>query len=177
MIKIEGEMIVNTIDGRYGPFNTAVLYSSIGDFVVKYKGLDEFNSGQYTGTFVVLKTYTRIRKFGVSKIIEPIVEIESVELDSALEGEQRALPDAIVDPIIEDQILDNKADEPTQKLKLPEPDDADVDVIEIFGDIYPFDDAVKLDPTVERTLLRQQAAYLKCHGYKYNAKEQTWYAV
>ncbi len=175
MVNIEGEMIVNTINGRYGPFNTAVLYSAIGDFVIKYDGLDEFNGGKYNGNFVIRKTYTRIRNFGVSKIIEPIAELDSLELFDALEGAQEAPPEAIIDPIEEEvvQAPDNKA-VASQEVLSPS-GDADPDVSGLFGDLWPLDTTVKLDPTIGRPLLRQQTSYLKLNGYKYNAREQSWY--
>lgn len=36
---------------------------------------------------------------------------------------------------------------------------------------------VKLDPTVDRALLRQQTAGLKKLGYKFNSREQMWFAA
>lgn len=175
MVNIEGEMIVNTINGRYGPFNTAVLYSPIGDFVIKYDALDEFNGGKYSGNFVIRKTYTRIRNFGVSKIIEPVAELDSLELFNALEGAQEAPPEAIVDPIEEDTAREtgNSSEEKQEALKPP--CDAEPDITSMFGDLWPLSESVKLDPTVGRPLLRQQTSYLKVHGYKYHAKEQTWH--
>ncbi len=177
MVNIEGEMIVNTINGRYGPFNTAVLYSAIGDFVIKYDGLDEFNGGKYSGSFVIRKTYTRIRNFGVSKIVEPIAELDSLELFDALEGAQEAPPQAIIDPIEEEveavQSTGNSV-KVTQEALSPS-GDTDPDISGMFGDLWPLDTTVKLDPTVGRPLLRQQTSYLKLNGYKYNAREQSWY--
>lgn len=176
MVNIEGEMIVNTINGRYGPFNTAVLYSAIGDFVIKYDGLDEFNGGKYSGSFVIRKTYTRIRNFGVSKIVEPIAELDSLELLDALEGTQEAPPEAIIDPI-EEEVEQNSDNRPanTKEVSAPPGDDVNPDVPGLFGDLWPLDTTVKLDPTVGRPLLRQQTSYLKLNGYKYNAREQSWY--
>jgi hypothetical protein len=175
MVNIEGEMIVNTINGRYGPFNTAVLYSAIGDFVIKYDGLDEFNGGKYNGNFVIRKTYTRIRNFGVSKIVEPIAELDSLELLDALEGAQEAPPEAIIDPIEEEVVQSSDNRPATVQEVLAPPGDADPDVSGLFGDLWPFGTVVKLDPTVGRPLLRQQTSYLKLNGYKYNAREQSWY--
>lgn len=44
----------------------------------------------------------------------------------------------------------------------------------LFGETWPLDEQVRLDPTVGRTILRAQTTYLKSIGYQHNAKEQVW---
>lgn len=55
MITIPGTLTIVTLDGRFGPFNTAKLTISIGEFVVKDKELDQYKSGKYQGQFVIDK--------------------------------------------------------------------------------------------------------------------------
>ncbi|HRJ52202.1 MAG TPA: DUF3275 family protein [Candidatus Thiothrix moscowensis] len=43
-----------------------------------------------------------------------------------------------------------------------------------FGDLYPLEAEVKLDPTVGRTKLRSQCDRLKSLGYKFVAARQVW---
>ena len=175
MVRIKGRMAVNVINGRNGPFNVATLYSEIGDYVVRYDGLDEFDAGTYEGEFIVRDTDIRIRPFGVGKIIEPVAYLEGLHLHEADESAKEPIPEAIPDPVTEETKtskpakaqpanLDNKA---ANALK---PDELQ----KLFGENWPLAEQVRLDPTVGRTILRAQTGHLKSIGYKYNAKEQVW---
>lgn len=44
----------------------------------------------------------------------------------------------------------------------------------LFGLLWPIGKVVALDPTVERGRLREQASYLKNHGYRYDFKNKLW---
>jgi len=169
MVTVKGRMAVNVINGRNGQFRVATLYSDIGDFVIRYDGLDEFEAGTYEGEFIVRDTDIRIRPFGVGKIIEPVVFIEGMNLYEADEACKEEIPEAIPDPVTEEEskppVLD--LDKPTSEL-------TDVEMKKLFGEVWPLGDQVKLDPTVGRSALRAQTSYLKSVGYKYVAKEQTW---
>jgi hypothetical protein len=44
----------------------------------------------------------------------------------------------------------------------------------LFGDIWPLGDAVRLDPTVDRPVLRRQAARLKALGYHFQPLGRLW---
>ncbi len=172
MVTVKGRMAVNVINGRNGQFSVATLYSEIGDFVVRYDGLDQYDAGTYEGEFVIRDTDVRIRAFGVGKIIEPVAFLEDLVLDNADEGLQENIPDAIPDPVDDEPKpksmsavdLDNRApgDFSHEELK------------QLFGKVWPLVEEVKLDPTVGRSLLRAQTGYLKSIGYKYEAKEQIW---
>ncbi len=173
MVTIKGRMAVNVINGRNGQFNVATLYSELGDYVVRYDSLDEFDAGTYEGEFIVRDTDIRIRPFGVGKIIEPVAYLEGLHLHEADESKQDSIPEAIPDPVTEETEsskpakvqpvnLDNKAANEPQALQ------------KLFGENWPLAEQVQLDPTVGRTILRAQTTYLKSIGYKYNAKEQIW---
>lgn len=56
----------------------------------------------------------------------------------------------------------------------------DAALMELFGDLWPLiqnKQPVKFDATVDRLLLRKQAARMGQLGYKFNPIEQTWYPV
>lgn len=172
MVTVKGRMAVNVIKGRNGNFSVATLYSEIGDFVVRYDGLDQYDAGTYEGEFIIRDTDVRIRAFGVGKIVEPVAFLEDLVLDIANEGLQETIPDAIPDPVEDEPKprsrplldLENKAsgDFSHEELK------------QLFGNIWPLGEEVKLDPTVGRSMLRAQTGYLKSIGYKYEAKAQIW---
>ncbi|MGD8594639.1 MAG: DUF3275 family protein, partial [Gammaproteobacteria bacterium] len=102
MLRVTGRLVVNERYSHFGAFNVGILYSSIGDFTVKYNGLDEFNEGTYSGEFVIKSTFQRTRKFLVGIIVEPVAEIEAIYLDEAVEGNQDQIPPAIPDPVEEE---------------------------------------------------------------------------
>lgn len=171
MVTVTGKMVINTVRGRNGPFNAANLYSQIGDFVVRYEGLDEYEEGSYQGEFNIRKIETRIRPFGVGRIIEQVVYLEGINLYDAVEGLADPVPVAIPDPIEEEEGIGKVS--PGRKTK-QDPADTNDSPKQLFGGIWPLGDDVKLDPTVGREKLRLQANYLKSAGYRYNSLEQIW---
>lgn len=174
MVTVVGRMVVNTIRGKHGNFNVANLFSEVGDFVVRYDALDEYEKGTYQGEFLLKKTELRTRDFGVGKIIEPIAFLDGVNLYDVDEGTAEDIPEAIPDPIDEEE---RPAASRKQKATPESKSSTDLDdkaLEQLFG-VWPLSDEVKLDPTVGRSTLRQQTAYLKSVGYKYNPKQQFWF--
>ncbi len=178
MIAVQGRMVVNTITGRYGEFNVATLYSDFGNYVVRYDALDEFHSGTYDGEFIVRSTTLRTRDFGVGKIIEPIAFLENLILSNVDEGEQEDIPEAIPDPIEEEASPEaansdiNSADAESEK---DTSSDSNNDVAELFGELWPLQERLKLDATVGRAKLRLQKEYLETQAdYTFIAKHQVW---
>jgi hypothetical protein len=172
MVTVKGRMAVNVINCRNGQFSVASLYSEIGDFVVRYDGLDQYDAGTYEGEFVIRDTDVRIRAFGVGKIIEPVAFLEDLVLDNADEGLQENIPDAIPDPAEDEP-------KPRSKVSLDLENKAPGDfsheeLKQLFRKVWPLGEEVKLDPTVGRSMLRAQTGYLKSIGYKYEVKEQIW---
>lgn len=170
MVKVKGRMAVNVIQGRNGQFSVATLYSEIGNYVVRYDGLDQYDAGTYEGEFVIRDTDIRIRPFGVGKIVEPVAYLEDLTLHNADEGLQESVPDAITDPVEEET-------KPKAKIAVSDKASGDFsthELKELFGKIWPLGEQVELDPTVGRSLLRAQTGYLKSIGYKYVPKDQVW---
>ncbi len=174
MTRVKGRMAVNVINGRNGSFNVATLYSDLGDFVIRYDGLDEFDAGTYEGEFFVRETDIRIRPFGVGKIIEPVAYLEGLQLFEADESTHDEIPEAIPDPATEETKSAQPSEAPTLDLTKTSDELTEKDLQQLFGDNWPLPEQVQLDPTVGRTHLRAQTSYLKSVGYKYNAKKQVW---
>lgn len=175
MPTISGRLVVNTIVGKFGEFNVGTLYSPLGDFVVKYDGLDEFNEGTYEGRFIVRRTYQKTRNFRVGIIIEPVVEIDEVLLDEVYEGDQDDLPAAIPDPVEEEMEESTSSADATAIDPIEPTEGRTADGVEtLFGGSWPLGDTVKLDPTVGRAAFREQRDYLKANGYAFSSKEQIW---
>jgi len=169
-----GRLVVNTINGRFGTFNVGILYSSIGDFVAKYDGLDEFNEGSYEGEFIILRIFQKTRKFRVGLIIEPVAEIGEIILNEIHEGDQDDLPPSIPDPV-EEEIKESGGLSTSLDIDKSLPENLSDDGLEaLFGGLWPLGDSVKLDSTVSRVSFRQQRDYLKTTGYTFISKEQIW---
>jgi hypothetical protein len=175
MVKVKGRMSVNIIKGRNGLFSVATLYSEMGDFVVRYEGLDQYDAGTYEGEFLVRDTDVLVRPFGVGKIIEPVAYLDDLTLYDADEGFLEAIPEAIPDPATEEEPKPKQSAKEQVNLAGRSPNElTDLELSHLFGETWPLAEQVKLDPTVGRTLLRAQTQYLKSIGYKYAAKEQIW---
>ena len=50
----------------------------------------------------------------------------------------------------------------------------DTEAATLFGHLWPLNDRVAIDPTVDRKKLRQQIAWLKAQGYTWKMKEKVW---
>jgi hypothetical protein len=172
MVTVNGRMAVIVVNGRNGPFNVATLYCEIGDYAVRYIGLDQYEPGTYEGKFVIRDTDLCVRQFGVGKIIEPVAYIEDMMLDNADEGLQEMAPEAIQDPADDEGETKYKV---TLNLDNIAPGDISHDELKkLFGEIWPLGEEVRLDPTVGRPIFRAQKDYLKSIGYKFNPEEQIW---
>ncbi|WAJ37285.1 DUF3275 family protein [Pseudomonas sp. GOM7] len=53
MIRVDGQLVIKSISGRYGSFNVARLLTSIGEFAVKDSMLEQYTEGKYEGSFVI----------------------------------------------------------------------------------------------------------------------------
>lgn len=181
MLTVTGRMVVNERHSTYGSFNVGILYSSIGDFAVKYDGLDEFGEGTYSGEFVIQRTYQRTRKFLAGIIVEPVAEVDAIYLNEVEEGGQERIPPSIPDPLEEELQEVSQRNMTVSSTTHPNTDTTQLhdeattsDVAVLFGELWPLGDIVKLDPTVGRIKLRPQCDYLKTNGYRFQSKEQVW---
>jgi len=148
MIKLSGSVHIRSIDGRHGSFNVGRLTTEIGEFAVK-RGIEEFDPGAYSGEFTISRIYPASYVIGGRSIVEVRADIEAialVDVDTTIDEQE---PIAAVEP------------EPEAETELPGED------AELFGELWPLDDKVKLDPTVDRSLLRRQATRLKELGFQF----------
>lgn len=150
MIKLSGSMQIRSIVGRNGPFTVGRLTTEIGEFAVK-RGIEEFDVGVYSGEFTISRIYPASFVIGGRSIVEVRADVEAialVDIDTTVEGDAVDLP---VEPEPEP--------EPTTA-----PPDEDA---ELFGELWPLGEKVKLDPTVDRSILRAQVVRLKEMGYQF----------
>lgn len=148
MIKLSGSVQIRSIDGRNGSFNVGRLITEIGEFAVK-RGIEEFDPGAYSGEFTISRIYPASYVIGGRSIVEVRADIEAIALVDV---------DTSVD---EQELIAAVEPEPEVETELPGED------AELFGELWPLDEKVKLDPTVDRSLLRRQATRLKELGFQF----------
>jgi hypothetical protein len=171
-------MVVNVRNGRHGQFSVATLYSEIGNYVVRYEGLDQYDEGTYEGKFLIRDTDMWVRQFGVGKIIEPVAFVNDMMLNTACDEAQEKIPEAIIDPIDEETPKIPSSNDVLAEKKPSELTDNELK--QLFGSCWPLANQIKLDSTVGRKILRAQIDYLKYlkHAksivYILDSKNQTW---
>jgi Protein of unknown function (DUF3275) len=177
MIKLEGTLVVKTRNGKNGPFCVGDLTTTVGGFKVKSKLLEQFAEGTYQGVFVISKIFQQIYSTGSSMVAEMRAELENIELKAEPEiGRVNTTVPVERDPLEEQQAnIRTAAAVPDLPVEAPVADDDDQTLFgtELFA-LFCVGKPVKLDPTVDRALLRQQARRLKNTGYQFDPKEQIW---
>ncbi|HPE82066.1 MAG: DUF3275 family protein [Gammaproteobacteria bacterium] len=155
MINLTGTITVKTINGRNGDFNVGRLTTEIGEFNVK-EGIEEYAPGQYAGQFSISRIYPAAYAVGGRYNVEVRATITSIALTD----------------------MDTRPESEEPPASEPEPDDAQAEVpsedAALFGDNWPLGDIVRLDPTVDRPVLRRQAARLKALGYHFQPLGRLW---
>ncbi len=200
MIRISGILNVKSIKGSRGAFSVGELTTPVGNFKVKDQILDQFSEGSYEGEFLVSQIFpASYVHFGrvVTEIRARLAEIILPE------GEERPLPEQNIpqepDPVEETQpsaagatvvdvaVVEAAAGAPSATLADQQFDlqgladrptgDAAKDLVlfgeELFGAVAK-QQAVKLDPTVDRLKFREQRDRLKDLGYRFDAARQSW---
>jgi len=199
MITLPGQLAIKTIHGRNGDFNVGRLATSIGEFVVKNAELDQYTEGKYEGDFVIAEIRTSTYNANGRMVIEIRALLGGMTLsniDTLSRDEARQLSSQEVDPIDEEAQAPAPATpqaKPRAKPKSPrdplvdttpfgsEPAatsteaSAEADDTALFGPLWPLSEIVKLDPTVDRRVLRQQRDRLGVLGYEFAPLSQDWH--
>lgn len=193
MEQIRGTLVVEQINGKRGPFCVGTLHTSIGEFKVTAKELDQFEPGRYNGLFLVdeLKTRTVNWRKGLFTYIQATIGLGGFLIDTEDHGDAYAQQPAAQlepDPLDDDAAPNDKPGNAHDKdaaqadatSDSPTPDaTSHSDVANVFGvELYPlFADRMSpivLDPTADRNLFRQQRDLLKAAGYTFVSTHQHW---
>lgn len=183
-VAIPGTLVVKWISGRNGDFAVGDLLTSIGEFRVKDALLDQFDAGEYHGVFWISQIYSKSYEYRGRITIETRANLADLQVDS--ESDAAAEPSAPAEP---DPIDEAPPAPPPRAMRQEPPATAqlgqDTTVTDqderLFGtelcDMLVEGRNIKLDPTVDRLRLRQQAARLGVLGYEFDVKSQTWKAI
>lgn len=194
MIKLDGKLKTKVIHGRNGDFTVGTLITNIGEFSVKDPMLDQYAEGEYDGEFMISKIFPSSYAWSGGVRVEIRAVIESF---SIICSDEKPMPtEQVPDPIAENtsaqaaqvpadvqkQSVKTKAQSKTQSndvksQKAQEVSDSETISTAIFGDIQVTNqpgDEIKLDPTIDRQLFRQQRDALREMNYQFDAKRQVW---
>jgi hypothetical protein len=178
-IIIPGILTIKSIQGARGAFSVGDLQTDVGEFRIKDALLDEYEPGQYTGRFVISNIFPSSYTWRGRVSVEVRAHLQEILLDEADVGSAAASqsesaaglePDPLDEEVVRKAPLQNAPDVPAAV--------AQSDAASIFGqDVQAMIDAgeaVKLDPTVDRTTFRQQRDALKAMGYRFDPAAQSW---
>lgn len=185
-VALSGTLIVKWIAGRNGEFAVGDLQTPIGEFRVKDALLEQFDEGEYRGVFWVSQIYSKSYEYRGRITIETRASIADLQIDLECDAPQESPSASEPDPIDEaphrpmpartEMPVASTSSMPVNQDLLDADSDVDAD---LFGDDIierlRARQAVKLDPTVDRQLLRQQKKRLDALCYAFDARSQTWH--
>ncbi|MGL4667785.1 MAG: DUF3275 family protein [Saezia sp.] len=190
MIKQNGQLAIQTKNGRFGKFNVGYLITDLGEFVVKNAELDQYPEGKYDGEFCISKIKQGSYAANGRVVFEIRATVDSMTLfgvDKLTKEDKTKLAPQEPDPMDEEQSLAAPAEpvpQPTDKpqfgattrkqTKTESPPEMENDE-ELFGHLWPLSDIVKLDATVGRPMFRKQIERLQTLGYEINIDDQQWH--
>ncbi|MGB3288565.1 MAG: DUF3275 family protein [Burkholderiaceae bacterium] len=202
-IIVAGQLTLRTIRGRNGPFTVGRLTTHLGVFEVKDAELEQYPEGKYDGEFIIKYIYPRAYPTGGGMRFEIRASLDGMTLsglDELSRDEAKSFAAQEVDPLDEelgtppittpataptskatpvqasaDPLIDTTpfgVDTPSAAVAAgggPDSDDA-----ALFGLLWPLEDSIKLDSTIDRRTLRTQIARLGELGYALDFKTQEW---
>lgn len=202
MITLPGRLAIKTIHGRNGDFNVGRLTTSIGEFVAKNAELDQYREGTYEGDFSIVEIRPSMYTTGGRMVIEMRAVLGGMTLsniDALTKDEAHRLTPQEVDPVDEETAKpqpvqpppapvidatpaspDPLADTTPFGTEAPPPAAAEAEREQhadaaLFNTLWPLGAIVKLDPTVNRLVFRQQRDRLGTLGYKFEPRSQDWH--
>ena len=189
MLQVNGTLTVKKIHGAKGAFSVGDLVTEVGTFKIKDALLDQFEEGRYQGAFAISSIYLSSYIWRGKSMTDIRANLVDVQLDEVGEvAPDVAPPQEEPDPIEEDAArtqaipaIESSAE--TTVVVLTPAGQVDVDpaleaLVKLFGAELGAKvwkrEGIKLDPTVDRGLFREQRDHLKELGYRFDAKAQAW---
>ncbi len=192
MLQVNGTLTVKKIHGAKGAFSVGDLVTEVGTFKIKDALLDQFEEGRYQGAFAISSIY-------LSSYIwrgKSMTDIRANLVDVQLEEVGEAAPESTAGQEEPDPIEEEAARSPSETVVEPVAEttvvvvtsagqvDADPALeaqVKLFGAELGAKvwrrEGIKLDPTVDRGVFREQRDRLKELGYRFDAKAQAWAVV
>lgn len=201
MISLPGTLVISQKQGKYGTFNKAKLVTSIGDFTIKDKRIEQYEEGKYDGVFVILeiKPYSYLYQNRAVYEIQARLNDMVLNDNAVLTDEEKSLIAMPEHDPASDEELSTRGNEghhkatsqttviskPSDNLLSPDNQTKQIDSTvtssasdsedeALFGVFWPLGDEVRLDSTEDRLKLREQSSRLKALNYQFDYKTQIW---
>jgi len=168
-----GTLAIREINGRNGPFKVGTLHTPIGEFAIKDPILDQYDEGKYQGEFQIESIYQGHYISGGRSVTEIRAKLADISIDD-IDAEAPTPIEVEPDPIDTDKPEPTKESKPEADPEISSNVSTNSDDNSLFGLLMPLGESVKLDPSVDRKVLRAQTVRLKEIGYEFDAKSQTW---
>jgi hypothetical protein len=192
MLQVNGTLTVKKIHGAKGAFSVGDLVTEVGTFKIKDALLDQFEEGRYQGAFAISSIYLSSyiwRGKAMTDIRANLVDIHLDEVGDVTP--ESAPPQDEPDPIEEEVARTHGTSSPditgeTTVVVVTSAGQVDADpaleaLVRLFGAELGARvwkrEGIKLDPTVDRGVFREQRDHLKELGYRFDAKAQAWALV
>ena len=204
MITLPGQLAIKTIHGRNGDFNVGRLTTSIGEFVTKNAELDQYREGKYDGDFGIVEIRPFMYTTGGGRMVIELRAVLGgmtlSNIEALTKEEAHRMGPQEVDPVDEEVVKPQPANA-TPPSAIPETSEPSPDPLvdttpfgdepptdtaakadaagdadaALFGAVWPLVGLVKLDPTVDRRVLRRQRDRLDELGYEFEPRTQDWH--
>jgi hypothetical protein len=173
-VQLHGTLSIKAVSGRSGNFCVGELLTDIGSFKIKDAILDQYQPGDYEGSFIVDEIFPSSYTWRGKVWVEVRARLSAIHVDEEPEKpDTETLPESAEPDPADEPHPDVSAASPT-----PEPAPAAKSEGGLFdAEMQALIDAgqpVKLDPTVDRNLFREQRDALKSLGYRFDSKGQMW---
>lgn len=180
-VRIKGTLVIKEIKGANGKFCVGDLNTPEGEFKVKEPILDQFEEGRYEGDFLIERFYLSSYVWRGKSTTDIRAKVTDIFLDTIEEGKVEDAPSE-PDPITTEPAPPAAPESPVPATVIDVAGDelspVYQELLKLFGTDLArqvfLKEEVKLDPTVDRALFRQQRDKLKEQGYTFDAKLQTW---
>ena len=169
---LNGTLAIREINGRNGPFKVGTLQTSLGEFAVKDSLLDQYDPGSYEGEFQIERIFQGHYIAGGRSVTEIRAQLANISIND-IDVKAPTPIEVEPDPIDSDKPQPAKESKPEAR---PESSSSNTenDDNSLFALLMPLGESIKLDPSVDRKVLRAQTVRLKEIGYEFDAKSQTW---
>ncbi len=189
MLQVNGTLTVKKIHGAKGAFSVGDLVTEVGTFKIKDALLDQFEEGRYQGAFAISSIYLSSYIWRGKSMTDIRANLVDVQLDEVGDVAPESVPPQDEPDPIEEEAARSQATsaiEPsteTTVVVVTPAGQVDVDpaleaLVKLFGAELGAKvwkrEGIKLDPTVDRGLFREQRDHLKELGYRFDAKAQAW---
>ncbi len=174
-IKVRGKLTIKYRTGRNGKFPIGYLVCEIGEFTVKNQALEQYSEGTYEGEFVISRIEIASYTFNGSVNSYMLARLDDFSIDNYETGKvvepERVMPD----PADEEKPTQQPADKCTPQVSDNTDDDFNLFGEELLEMLNRNVSVIKLDPSVDRSIFRQQTKRMRELGYWFKATTQTWH--